>query len=453
LYNRLQFRRSVPTSNFLHVDFKKTYPHEKFDITQDDLKKRFIEDIFYNSLPALLRYEDKNSMRFSVEGRVPFLDKEVMEYLFGLDNRSIIRGSWNKRILRDSTKGLLPELIRRRRNKIGFTTPENEWFQKAQDEFYAIFTSESFAKRPYFNQATVVGAFQEFMRGRSAVDTMVFWRILNVEYWLREFIDRPSEAETERPLKSDMQPNADKQISIAVGDKHYLRYPLQTTAVQASEKFMPFVVARVKTFVKTAPEDTLQSPWYLYISEKIVAITQGRSYFIWDVKPSVWAHFFSRFVVRTPHGIGLGSPWTMELAIRQAGLSRVLFAAIGGAVCKVFRVRGVFYRLVGSDVNAIDGPTEYSVYPSNVSAKLPPENPGKVAKELAEELRKTLPAAARETFQGVVVIDANDLGQNVLGHSTTLPNEQLASVFKDNPLGQGSERTPLCIVIEKTKNP
>jgi len=449
LYDRLQFRKAVATLQLLHADFRKAHRGETFWPVQDDLRKRFVEDIFHNSLPALLRYEDKNTMRFSIEGRVPFLDKDVLRYLFSLDERSIIRGSWNKRILRDSTKGLLPESIRTRRNKIGFTTPETEWFKQLQDHFYTIFTSESFARRPYFNQGQVVGAFQQFMKGRSAVDTMVFWRILHVELWLRTFIDQPQIAEAEQSSKPDLEPNSGKKLIIDAGGTTYARYPLQTKAVQADDDLLRLVTTRVRAFTHAVPKGELTGRWYLFISEKIVAITQGRSYFIWDVHPSFWARTLSRFVIRTPYGIGLGSPWTMQLAIQEAGLPRIMFAAAGSVVGKLFGKRGVFYNLVGSNVRAIDGPTEYSVYPSNVSAKLPPAKPHIVAKELHTAIAKTLTKDDAATFGGVVIMDANDLGCNVLGQDTDLTDETLAAIFADNPLGQGSERTPLCVVVRR----
>ncbi len=446
--DKLRLRREIAVSSMLRADFAKEHSDERFPVVQDDLKKRFVQDIFHHSLPALLRYEDKNSMRFSIEGRVPFLDKDVVSYVFGLDDAAIIHGSWNKRILREATEGLVPDDVRKRRNKIGFTTPETEWFNQTKDAFYEVFTSPSFAARPYFNPGAVVGAFQDFMRGRSGTGTMTFWRLLNVELWLREFIDRPVEEAEEQPSKPDTEPNPGKQLAIDVDGRSFLRYPLQTEAVSKDADLTELVAARVSAFVAAAPPDILGAPWHLFISEKIVAITQGRAYFVWDIKPSGWARLLSRFVVRTPHGIGLGSPWTMELAIRHVGLPRVLFAAAGSALGKLVGRRGLFYQLVGSDVNAIDGPTEYSVYPSNVSAKLPPAEPDTVAEQLAERLRQALPPGPAGTFRGVVVIDANDLGQAVLGASPGLDAGSLVGAFRDNPLGQGGERTPLCVVVD-----
>ncbi|MGH7196773.1 MAG: redoxin domain-containing protein [Candidatus Saccharimonadales bacterium] len=257
------------------------------------------------------------------------------------------------------------------------------------------------------------------------------------------------------PPKSDLVPNEGKKLDLTVGEQTFCRYPLKTKMVSAEDDLQPYILERVEQFFETlkkAPKehsDLLMRPWQLFVSEKIVAITQGRSYFIWDIKPGVWARLLSRFVVRTPYGIGLGSPWTMQLAIQEAGLPRIMFAAAGGILGKMVGKKGWFYILAGSDVRAIDGPTEYSVYPSNVSAKLPPEDPQKVAVELSELLKKRLHPELTANFRGVVVIDANDLGRNVLGHDTVDGEEQLEAIFADNPLGQGSECTPLCVVFER----
>jgi len=175
---------------------------------------------------------------------------------------------------------------------------------------------------------------------------------------------------------------------------------------------------------------------FLFISERVVAITQGRAFPIKDIHPSRLAKFLVKFVHKSPYGIGLGSPWTMELAIREAGVVRILFAALISAITKPFGVRGLFYKVVGKNINAIDGPCSYTLPPYNEYAKLGPKNPNGVARELAEKLGVR-----------VIIIDANDLGVAILGKSEKNISDDLCKkVFRDNPLGQSSEQTPLCIV-------
>ncbi len=89
---------------------------------QDDLKRRLLQDLTTFSLPSLLRYEDRNSMAHSMESRLPFLDQELVEWILRLPASAIVSGGWSRRILREAMREILPEDVRRRRRKIGFTT-------------------------------------------------------------------------------------------------------------------------------------------------------------------------------------------------------------------------------------------------------------------------------------------------------------------------------------------
>ncbi|NHN56353.1 asparagine synthase (glutamine-hydrolyzing) [Calidifontibacter sp. DB0510] len=455
LQDKLKRKTVIPVTQLLNSTWASPYADERFPVEGSNLKLRLIQDLFHNSLPSLLRYEDKNTMRFSLEGRVPFLDKEVVKFIFSLSDEAIIKDGWNKRVLRDATRGLLPESINRRRNKIGFTTPQGEWFMRLKNYFYGVFLSESFANRPYFDQNEVLHAFEGWIKGTNGIDSMTFWRLLNVELWLREFFDEPDPAVQAQPrIKTDLEPNADKQLDLVTASGEQVRrYPLRTDLVNKDTDLDGFVTATVDRFfaqLQADPEHAaaLQGKqWYLFISEKIIAITQGRSYFIWDINVGKPARILSKYVTRTPAGIGLGSPFTMQLAIQEAGLPRVLYASAGGAVGKVLGKRGMFYELVGNDIRAIDGPTEYSAYPSNVSAKLAPKNPDEVAARLSEQIRARAPEAYRAGFAGTIVMDANDIGRNVLGADVPGDRSRFEEMFADNPLGQGSEQTPLAIVV------
>ena len=457
---KLTFKKAVPVTQLLSADFLAAHRDERFEVEQSNLKKRLVQDLFHNSLPSLLRYEDKNTMHFSLEGRVPFLDKEVVKYVFGLSDEAIIKDGWNKRVLRDATRGLLPESINRRRNKIGFTTPQGEWFMRLKNHFYSIFLSESFANRPYVDQTEVLHAFEGWIKGTTDIDTMTFWRLLNLELWMREFIDaREPEGEAahvdqEPRVKTDFEPNEGRALDIVTQrGESVRRYPLRTALFTRDDDLDARVLEHVESFFAAFPEagpdhaETTHGTWWFFISEKVVAITQGRSYFVWDIKVGRPARVLSRYVTRTPAGIGLGSPFTMQLAIQEAGLPRVLYAAAGGAIGKLRGRRGTFYELVGNDISAIDGPTEYSAYPSNVSAKLAPKDPDAVAARLSAAIRERVPEPWRSTFAGTVVMDANDIGRNVLGSDVPGDDERFEEMFADNPLGQGNQQTPMALVF------
>lgn len=82
-------------------------------------------------LPALLRHADRNSMRFSIESRVPFLDRALSEFVLSLPEDWLVGpDGTSKRILRDAVSGLVPEAIINRRDKVGFETPEQDWLER-----------------------------------------------------------------------------------------------------------------------------------------------------------------------------------------------------------------------------------------------------------------------------------------------------------------------------------
>ncbi len=467
----LRLRRTIPVTELLGSDFAAAHAHERFDAVTGDLKARLVDDLFRHSLPALLRYEDRNTMRFSVEGRVPFLDANLLRTLWGLDEAAILDAGWNKRALRDATERLLPPVVNRRRDKIGFTTPEDSWFRRIKNEVYQTFASPSFGARPYFDQPAVVRAFQRYLAGHSTVDTMTLWRLFNVELWLRELIDNePSEPSTrpaperqpeptaddrpgahpQAPPKSDYEPNDGKRLALG----GWARFPLRVDLVAPGDDVPALAAARVGQFFDRLPDAphaaarlATAAPWYLFVSEKVVAVAQGRIFFTWDVHPGRFARLLSRFVVRTPYGIGLSDPTTMQLAIDEVGLPRILVASAASAVAKTAGHRGTFYRIAGPAVRAIDGPTQYSAYPANVSAKLAPADPAGEAHRISAAVRAKLRDDERDRFGGTVVIDANDLGRNVLGHDTALDTATLEAAFADNPLGQERQQTPFAVVV------
>ena len=83
---------------------------------------------FEYKLEHLLKWDDRNSMMFSIESRTPFLDYRLVEYLLRAEDSAKIKDGYTKSLLRRSMKGLLPEKIRLRRDKVGFATPEDVWF-------------------------------------------------------------------------------------------------------------------------------------------------------------------------------------------------------------------------------------------------------------------------------------------------------------------------------------
>lgn len=443
-----RLKPDISPLSLMNPAFKKKFKKETFVVEQLNLKKRLLQDVFYNSLPSLLRYEDKNAMRFSIEGRVPFLDFNLIRAIFALPDEAIIKNGWNKNILRKAAAPLLPASITKRRNKIGFTTPEEEWFTRMKNSIYSVFLSESFANRPYFTQTAVVDAFRKYVEGKTS-DSMLFWRMLNVEIWMRVFFDTDAQKIKTETKTSKMKIGESVASPIETDGITYVRNLVKTDVFAKDDDFAKKIASYVTPEILKPGKK-----WHIVVSEKVVAISQGRSYFIWDIHPSFLAKGLSKFVTRTPFGIGLGSPWTMQLALEEVGAARIIVAAIVAAVTKPFKIKGMFYRIAGREAAAIDGPTEYSLYPSNVSAKLAPKDPHAAAEHIDNAVEFKLKRNKKlkehlETFAGAVIIDSNDIGRNTLGNSTELPDSFFEELFKDNPMGQGTEQTPVAIIVEK----
>jgi asparagine synthase (glutamine-hydrolysing) len=98
---------------------------------RDRLRSSLLETMFVTSVPHLLRYEDRNSMRFSVESRVPFLHVDLVEYLYSLPEEYLISSDGcSKYVFREAMRGIVPDSILDRRDKVGFATPERSWLSQ-----------------------------------------------------------------------------------------------------------------------------------------------------------------------------------------------------------------------------------------------------------------------------------------------------------------------------------
>lgn len=224
--------------------------------------------------------------------------------------------------------------------------------------------------------------------------------------------------------------NAGKALSVSIEGVAYSRIPIRTRVVMPGDD--------LDAFIREYATDVVAPGDIFFVTEKIVAITQGRSYALDSIQPRKLALFLSKYVTRTPYGIGLGMPETMEMALRECGTIRILFAAGVSAVTKAFGRKGDFYRIAGDKARAIDGPTNGTIPPYNKAVVLGPERP----REVARHLKEMLGGSAE-----VAVVDINDLGGNILGSTLDKAGDKrLVAILKDNPLGQGHESTPLGVV-------
>jgi len=224
-------------------------------------------------------------------------------------------------------------------------------------------------------------------------------------------------------------PNEGRALHATLGGVVYARHPVRTHLVTATDD----AAAVVTRYVGERDDaDRLVA-----VSERMVAITQGRSYPMDEIRPGGLARLLVRYVTRPGYGIGLGTAETMQLAINEVGAPRILLAAAASALTKPFGVHGIFYRVAGRQAAAIDGPTSYTIPPYNQSATLGPREPDAAARTIAAAIGAP-----------VAIIDANDAGCVVLGASPGVDRRFVRRLFADNPLGQAGEQTPVCVVRE-----
>lgn len=233
-------------------------------------------------------------------------------------------------------------------------------------------------------------------------------------------------------------PNEGKRLEIEVNGLSVKRYPIKTKVVVNGDNIVQIVSESVMPLINLVQKDSDSAKLNLavVVGEKAVAASQGRAIPIGEIKPSKLATFLSSHVTKTKAGIGLGIPETMQMAINEIGTFRVLVAFLAAAFTKPFGIKGMFYIVAGPKARSIDGPTSGTLPPYNTMTVLAPSNPDQVAKDISAALNGI----------GVVIIDANDIGQNILGSANISDLSFIKGAFKDNPLGQGHEQTPVALL-------
>lgn len=191
---KLFFNRYKNT--FISESFIKDYEYRK-DVRWyiSSLNDALTQSILNYSLPHLLRFEDKNSMRFSIESRVPFLDYRLVEYALSIPTNYKIHDGITKYSFRKAIEKL-PASIRCRFDKIGFSTPEDNWLRNERVKEYvlSIIDSESFKNREFWDFSKVKNMYERILTGKYSkwfVGTDI-WRCICVELWMRIFIDTKS---------------------------------------------------------------------------------------------------------------------------------------------------------------------------------------------------------------------------------------------------------------------
>jgi asparagine synthase (glutamine-hydrolysing) len=193
LPERMRTKARIDEKGYLLEDFIETYKNNSSiagTLYGSKSLKDALMDHFEYKLEHLLKWEDRNSMWFSLEARVPFLDYRIVEKVMATSEDLMIKNGMTKYLLREAMKGILPEKIRTRRDKIGFETPQDEWFRSPvwQTIIMGILNSDTFRKRKLVDPEKALEQYKEHLSGKGNVSKEI-WKWVHLELWFREFID------------------------------------------------------------------------------------------------------------------------------------------------------------------------------------------------------------------------------------------------------------------------
>ncbi|HKB03087.1 MAG TPA: asparagine synthase C-terminal domain-containing protein, partial [Gemmataceae bacterium] len=160
-----------------------TYPPQN-----GEFRDLLCDQLLNTSLPALLHYEDRNSMAFSLESRVPFLDYRVVEFALSLPAEYKIRGTWTKWVLRKAAADVLPPEVAWRRSKMGYPTPMARWFRKPTERpgVEAVLFAPA-ADRGLLRPDKLRQVWELHQQGHDY--SWLLYRALTLELWYRHFMD------------------------------------------------------------------------------------------------------------------------------------------------------------------------------------------------------------------------------------------------------------------------
>jgi len=172
---RMEYKHYFP---FLPMDNKEVVSLK--NTSGSRLNNFLYQLLFKSSLPHLLHYEDRNSMAFSIESRVPFLDHRLVEFAFSCNDFDKINHGETKYILRQAMQSILPEKTVNRKDKKGFVTPgEVKWLRGP----LKFLLDSDFSNLSMLNQSKLKAVIANYKAGDNSQAVFV-WRICMLNYWM-----------------------------------------------------------------------------------------------------------------------------------------------------------------------------------------------------------------------------------------------------------------------------
>lgn len=183
-----------PEAQYLKTDFIKnnkaniSFAGEYQLIGTNKLLSKYFQDYY---LKNLLRWEDRCSMAFSVESRTPFSDDiNLIEYIFSLPANYKIYKGWSKSLLRNAMQGILPDAIKNRTDKMGFSTPQQTWLKEIQTEMKSRIIALKHTDN-YVDTDKLLENWESIFTGNNSKAQDFAWRYMNYLIWKNMFFEKP----------------------------------------------------------------------------------------------------------------------------------------------------------------------------------------------------------------------------------------------------------------------
>jgi asparagine synthase (glutamine-hydrolysing) len=156
-------------------------PHRELN-GPDAVNNHLYQSLVRDSIPTLLHYEDRNSMAYGIEARVPFLDHQLAEFVLGVPANQKIRGAETKVFMRRALKGILPDPVVNRKDKLGYPTPFSQWLRGPLRQEVSTYLNDTVLKRDWYCRDQVHKLWSDHVEGKSNNSEAIF-RMITAEQW------------------------------------------------------------------------------------------------------------------------------------------------------------------------------------------------------------------------------------------------------------------------------
>jgi hypothetical protein len=362
----------------------------------------------------LARLSDRIAARYGITLRFPYreldgTDAAARAELQALAERTLPHASMRVTARTDGLEPALPDLLQRLRPELA--------------------TALLYPKYGERDDAALARLCRLGKVGDPDLDRL--WRHYVLERWLSVVV---------RPERLKVPASRPAPELVVAG--RWQRHLIGTEQLGPQERIAEKIAWYVAEFVTTAAKPTrlaMRHPWYLMIAAKSMAVADGRARPVWAITPSRLADVLARVAKDNRHP----DPWSMQVAIEEAGATRMGLAV----ACARLGRHSWYDRVSGPAAVAVSPPRENACPPGNLAVVPQPGDAHRSAQEIVSALRRLLPEEVAQALAGCAIIGADTTGvtHHAWAGSGEPPIELLTKLCADNPFGQGDERTPLLV--------